>query len=210
MKKEINPGPGANLDTLETAPLPKDRGALVETIRQKIGEIKRLEKDITHNEELKIEASNDLKIAATPGISVTESRKRILDARLTIDLCDAKDTTLFETLQAAKADLFEVTRNAAAKFNNCVYRARDIARDKIVAAQRAALGSDEALRAFWNHGGQALCEAALHRFNEYEFPSIHFMRQPGNLQWSEKNCARLLLAHVERHAEAIGVDLKNF
>ncbi len=164
----------------------------------------------TRNEELKIEASNDLKIAASSGISVAESRKKILDARLTMDLCDARDTTIFESLQTAKADLLEVVENAAARFNSCVYHAKENARSAIIQAQIAALGSEAAVRDFWNKGGEAMCEMTLYRFNAYEFPSIHLTRQPGHLQWSEKNCARLLIAHIERHAESAGIDPKGF
>jgi len=199
----------ADLVAYGVFPLPKERHDWVELLRQQIKEVASAEKEIETNEFRKAEAAKDLKLSATPGLTVAESRSKIIDARVAIDFCDGKDHGLIEALTAAKESLLETTREAAVRFNTYVYRARDIEEGKIKEQQRKTFGIEGASE-FWNQGGRAAAETMLARFFPCEFPRIHFTRQPGNLTWSEKNIARILIAHIERHAAGVDVDPKAF
>jgi len=175
-------------------------------LHEQLKRVEQARREIQRNEELKIEAGNDLKLAATPGTTVAESRKKILDARLTIDLCDAKEAALFEALVNARAELLEMTKHAAVRFNSIIYDRRDQTKGKLFAALGEALGSVQAVNSFMNQGGGLVEEAASHSFHAAIFNTLLFMRDPRHLQWSEENCARLFIAHVDRHAAAFGID----
>jgi hypothetical protein len=167
-----------------------DRGEslvlLVKEIRQKLESVSEIKKSIRRNEETKAEAAISLKLAASPGLTIAESRTKIIDARIQIDFCEGKDGTLYDEFAAARAELLEKTEKAADKFNS------------IVIEQREGVIADS---------GPGMLYAAQYQFSRICFdPSLHFMTARRAIGWSEEGVARLFLAHIKRHAEQIGIN----
>jgi hypothetical protein len=146
-----------------------------------------------------------MKEAVTTRGSVDQRAKVAMEAKQRMDLCEIKEFPLFDNLREAKETLVKTVRKAIDLFETAVTQKRANLNAALQYAVFDVLGkwSTE----FMKGGGlNAGMMPVNYYFDRAILDPVHFRHAPGNTRF-EENLARVAVAHIERHAKSLEIDV---
>ncbi len=151
----------------------------------------------------KTAASADLVSVLSPSTTIETARKKILDARLTIDLMDVKIRTVNQEWQKTDEELEHRLSLAVTKWNVALQVQREHSQDQICTASLPNFNGDEAACRSWWQAGRMNEQPALFKFAQAYYDIsvlLQFHRK------ETKDRAAHFLKHVAIHAEGCGLE----
>jgi len=160
------------------------------------------ERELTDLAKLKRKASDDLLLVANPGITVETARTKILDARLTIDLVDAKLAKQEPLRKKTAGELLQLVRTCADKWNEQVNNVRLELEADLIEITRPFFEHDvRACRRWWEQGNFIQMPIFHnHRDGEYRDQALKVTQFNDEIK-----IAKHFLAWVDRHRGAVGI-----
>ena len=171
-------------------------------IRDLISKLAGIRRDLADLEKLKTKAEADLKAATAPELSIQTARKLISDARLTLDLVDARIDRIEPSYRDAADELAQAIRAAARKWNTSVAAGQNALKSSLVQSTLPYFNKDERACLQWWESGNFIQMPIFAQYRDafYDEESLRFSPQrPAELM------AKHFLRWVESHAENVGV-----
>jgi hypothetical protein len=163
-----------------------------------ISQFASIEKEITELEKLEAKASADLLLVASPNISVTEARTKILDARLTIDLTASKKSQAVPLRIKVGDDLKATVKAIVEKWNEAVMQAKKDVEERLITLNTEFFDGDgRAARDWWESGNLERMPV----FEKYRTAFYPVEAMWTNHRWNETMMAEHFLRHLEKHAK---------
>ena len=167
-----------------------------------LAQLTSVETEIAELNNLESKAGADLLLVASPGISVTTARAKILDARLTIDLTNAKKNNAFPLRDKISAELKETLNHLANHWNGWCKQLREATVEDIIAANVKFFNGDERAARRWWEQGPLSQQPVFTKFHNATYDLTSLRSAPN---WDEIKMANHFLRHVKRHAAVLGI-----
>ena len=174
-----------------------------------IAKLKAAEKDVAEFNKLKDKAGADLLLCASPSLSVTDARSKILDAQLTISLVNAQLQKASPLVLATEAELLQEITAQAGQWNAALKSSRLATEEKIIQTSLFQFNDNERACRRWWEQGHLVQQPVFAKYREAFYPNECLVVYRGR-GWDVRKVATHFMEHVQQHAEACGlVNFKN-
>ena len=171
-------------------------------INDLISKLAVVSKDIAEQTATEKKASEDLLLVANPGVSVTDARTRILDARLTIDLVRSRLAAMEPLHAQLTEELVNTCRSAADVWNGCVISVKAAEENSIVEVTTRLFEGDEKACRDWWEAGHFIRMPIFAKYREAWYDDSVFRL---SRQWDAIQAANHFKQHIQRHASILGI-----
>ena len=172
-----------------------------------LSQLAAVDKDLAELDELEAKAGADLLLVATRDISIASARTKILDARLTIDLSNAKKEKAQPLRDKIASELHATLTKLAEQWNGCVNLLRERTETEIIAANLKFFRGDERAARRWWEAGRLIEQPIFELYRDGVYELNVLRRGP---QWVEADMAKHFQRHIAKHSKVLGINPADF
>ncbi len=172
-------------------------------LKEALHRITSLQKELADFSRLEEKTRADILSVARSDIPLDAQKQKIRDARLTLDLVDARRAKILEPREEALGELTALLRNRVEAWNSAVAKAQEALEGQVVGNTLAFFDGDErACRRWWERGNMGQLPI-FHEFRQGFYPTDSLAERIGR---DLAGATRDFLSFAQRHGASMKIE----